>query len=688
MGGIGKTELAMVVANQLAEQFPDGQIVVELFGTSNPLTPERAVQEAIRAFDREAKLPDDLPSLQALYRQHCSGKRLLVLADDAKDEAQVRPLLPPAGCALLGTSRPHIELEGMQTHALGTLSPAEAEALLLQICPRIGDDAPELAKLCGYLPLALRVSATFLKRRPTRPVAAYLQNLRDEQARMTHLRDPKDPALNVEVSLALSYNALSAEAQQAFRQLGVFVGDFTLEAAEAVVAVDSNTATDLLEELYLNSLLEYDPTTERYKLHDLTRDFALARLDDERPTRLRHAWYYAQIAKNADNLYWKGQVFKGLTLFDQERHQIEAGWRWVRASSSVRSMSELVLTYTDAIGRMSELRYNTKHERIPHLEIGLKVAQQQGRRFYEARILGNLGRSYWLIGDPGHAAEILEQALTIIQDLANQQHKSEILNNLGLAFRDLSRPYKSIEYHEQAILAAREEGNRRIEGDALGNLGIVYWRLDDLERAVEFLEQDVAISHEIGNSYGESNALGILGLVYVDLGKLHTAIEYQTQAMTIASNMGDRRGESNALGNLGIAYWHLGDLERAIEFLERDVSTSHEVGNYHGEALALGMLGNIYRDKGYFTEAIDNYKEALKLFNYIGDHKWRATFSWDLGKLYAHNNDLARAVAYMKIYVDYKKDNEYIVPEKDLKEFERVHQRLVDSMKGFNTDTT
>jgi hypothetical protein len=301
MGGIGKTELSMVVANQLAEQFPNGQIVVELFGASNPLTPERVVQEAIRAFDREAKLPDDLPSLQALYRQHCSGKRLLVLADDAKDEAQVRPLLPPAGCALLVTSRPRIELAGMQTHALGTLSPAEAEALLLTICPRIGDDAPELAKLCGYLPLALRVSATFLKRRPTRLVAAYLQNLRDEQARLAHLRDPKDPALNVEASLALSYNALPLDVQQAFAQLGVFVGDFTLEAAEAVVQVDSSTAAELLDDLYLNSMLEYDEASERYDLHDLARAFALARLEDERPARLRHVRYHINMLQPVKN---------------------------------------------------------------------------------------------------------------------------------------------------------------------------------------------------------------------------------------------------------------------------------------------------------------------------------------------------------------------------------------------------
>ncbi|NJL34044.1 MAG: hypothetical protein HC893_09490, partial [Chloroflexaceae bacterium] len=287
MGGIGKTQLAYMLGKQLRDDFPDGQYELLLYGSTQPLAPERALQQIIRDFVPAAQLPDDLPTLTQQYRACLHGKRVLILADDAQDEVQVRPLLPPAGCALLITSRSHIELEGMQTHSLGTLSPVEAEKLLRQICPRIGDDAPELAQLCGYLPLALRVSATFLKRRPTRSVATYLNNLRDERARLAHLRDPKDPMLNVEASLNLSYSALPPDAQQTFAQLGVFMGSFPLEAAQQVVALpDAEPLEDLLEALMMASLLEYDRATERYDLHDLARAFALAHLPDERPARL------------------------------------------------------------------------------------------------------------------------------------------------------------------------------------------------------------------------------------------------------------------------------------------------------------------------------------------------------------------------------------------------------------------
>ncbi len=212
MGGIGKTELAYAAAQQLLKHFPDAQLLIELRGAgANPLTPEAALQTVIRAFEREAKLPDDVTQLQALYRDKLTGKRAIILADDAKDAAQVRPLLPPPGCALLITSRNRFVLPGMAGLDLGTL-PGDATAQpLLEICPRIRAYAPKLAQLCGYLALALRVSAGLLAASDIRDVARYLEQLAAE--RLKHLNDPDDPQTSVEASLRLSYDALPPAAQ-------------------------------------------------------------------------------------------------------------------------------------------------------------------------------------------------------------------------------------------------------------------------------------------------------------------------------------------------------------------------------------------------------------------------------------------------------------------------------------------
>src|SRR5262249_3863826 len=147
---------------------------------------------------------DDLAQLQARYQATLEGKRMLILADDAKDIAQVRPLIPPPGCALLVTGRARFTLPGMATCDLEALPEAEAMELLLEICPRIGEAAARLAQLCGCLPLALRISASVLASDDTLGVARYLKRL--DRERLAALRDPDEPEADVEASLRLSFD--------------------------------------------------------------------------------------------------------------------------------------------------------------------------------------------------------------------------------------------------------------------------------------------------------------------------------------------------------------------------------------------------------------------------------------------------------------------------------------------------
>jgi hypothetical protein len=293
MGGIGKTELAYTVAQRLSEHFPDAQLLIELRGvSSSPLTAEQALQIVIRAFEREARLPDDLGQLKGLYNAALSGKRALILADDAQDAAQVRPLLPPSGCALLVTSRNRFSLPGMMALDLGILPSEEAERLLLEMCPRIGEHAGELAQLCGYLPLALRVSASLLKENDSRDVARYLGQLHTEQ--LKHLSDPDnvdDSQASVEASLRLSYEALGPVARDVLCQLSVFAVRFNQVAIEMVVSTE-NDLFETLELLRRRSLLEWDATAGLYGLHDLIREFGSARLKNRRAVYERaNRWY-------------------------------------------------------------------------------------------------------------------------------------------------------------------------------------------------------------------------------------------------------------------------------------------------------------------------------------------------------------------------------------------------------------
>lgn len=293
------------MAEKLREHYPEGHLLVELHGATKPVAPEQALQTVIRAFEREASLPDDLGQLQALYNQVLAGKRVLILADDAKDAAQVRPLLPPPGCALLVTTRNCFHLPGMRPFDLDTLDAPDAEKLLREVCERIGEHAGRLAKFCGYLPLALRVSAGVLAN-SSRSVEGYLEQL--EAERLKHLRDPDspdDPQASVEASLRLSYEALEPAAQAALCQLSVFVTSFDRDAALAVVEVEGDRE-ELLDRLLRRSLLEWDAASERYNLHDLVREFGAARLEDVDAVWLRYTRHYGRVADQARQLYHKG----------------------------------------------------------------------------------------------------------------------------------------------------------------------------------------------------------------------------------------------------------------------------------------------------------------------------------------------------------------------------------------------
>jgi tetratricopeptide (TPR) repeat protein len=530
MGGIGKTELALRVANLICDIFPDAQLVVQLFGATSPVSPERALQSVIRAFEPTAKLPDDLSSLTQLYQACLHGKRALILADDARDAAQVRPLLPPAGCAMLITSRTSFNLPGMRRFDLGMLTQADAENLLLDIAPRISAHAPALAQLCGYLPLALRVSAGILANDNTRSVSRYLEQLQSD--RLRYLRDPDkpdDPAANVEASLQLSYDALPTEAQQVFANLSVFTSSFDLAAAESVILDTQSTISDTLNLLVRRSLVDYDNATMHYSLNELVRAFALSQLQDPKPSRkrtyqLRHARYYQQVASHAEfELYLAGKQLEGLALFDRERQQIDGSWQWVMQQPLAEDTDLLLIDFAKATVYLGDLRYDTRRERISQLEMHLQAARRQSRRQDEGNSMINLGVAYSKIGDYQRAIEYHEQGLAIARELGDRRAEGTALDNLGRVYTYLGEYQRAIDYHEQGLAIARELGDLRNEGSALGNLGFAYANLGDYQQAVELYKRALEIMRMIGDRTGEAHTAWDLARHYKEQGQLKEA---------------------------------------------------------------------------------------------------------------------------------------------------------------------
>jgi tetratricopeptide (TPR) repeat protein len=656
MGGVGKSELAYVVAHRLKDTFPDAQLVVELRGaSSSPLTPEAALQTVIRAFEREAKLPDDLGQLKGLYNALLSSKRVLILADDAKDAVQIRPLMPPSGCALLVTSRNRFNLPGMVAIDLGVLSSEEAETLLLEICPRIEQHVGQLAQLCGYLPLALRVSASLLKENDSRDVTRYLEQLRVE--RLKHLSDPDNPdnsQASVEASLRLSYDELEPVTQSALHQLSVFPTSFDLGAAKVVVVVGRDVE-EVLELLRRRTLLEWDAAAERYDLHDLVREFAAARLEEANAVLLRHAQYYETVLRAANSAYRQGgaALMRGLILFDTERVNIEAGQSWTAMHANTNdTAARLCIAYPSSALFVLLLRHDPQTT-IHWCEPALQAAIRLKNRPMEGALLGNLGLGYFHLGAARRAIEYYEQQLIIMREIGNRWVEGTTLLHLGNAYAALGEIRRAIDCQEQALRIAREVGDRHGEANALAGLGIAHRSLGDTQRAIDLHTEALVIAREVGDPRSEVSVLCGLGNVYTDLSDARSAIDCYQQALAVTRKLSDRRTEGAILGNMGSACAVLGDAPKAIEFYKQALVMHREVGDRRAEGNILNNLGVTYMILGRLDQAIAFYEQWLLVARELGDQQGEAKGSWNLGQLLIQQGHLSRAVKLMQVLVNY-----------------------------------
>jgi hypothetical protein len=321
MGGVGKTALALKLAEDLSPHYPDGGIFLDLKGVADegqtPLTPSEIMAHVIRAFHPESRLPEGEAELSGHYQSVLHGRRVLLLMDNAAGASQVAPLSPPKGCLLLVTSRAHFTLPGLVARNLDELPHEDACDLLLRIAPRIGGAAGEIARLCDGLPIALRLAGGALSERPDLTPDSYLRQLTDEKKRLGLIDGP----------LKLSVQLLSGELKGLWCRLAVFPASFDAAAAAAVWGLELDPALDSLGIFVRSSLV--DGEDGRYRLHDLARLFADNHLDEagRRESQARHAEHYLQVVAAARDLYKKSgeSLLAGLRLFDSEWANIQAG---------------------------------------------------------------------------------------------------------------------------------------------------------------------------------------------------------------------------------------------------------------------------------------------------------------------------------------------------------------------------
>lgn len=668
MGGVGKTALAYSLAEKIRDRFPDGQLFVNMMGTSKrPLPPAEAMGQVIRSFDQKMPIPESEAEIANLYRTVLYGKRALLLLDNVLDESQARPLIPPSSCLLVITSRNKFSIPGLIPKDIVVLRLDKAAELLQRTASANVPDSPEsweeLARLCGCLPVALRAAAGFLANTPGSSPEKYIQDLHDERRRLG-LIGREGVEEDVVSKFSLSYGRLEAETARVFREISVFPSDFDALAEEEVCRDEGHIH---LNTLLRWSLVEYQRSGEdgqgRFHLHDLMRLFAIGRLmeDVDETARnaafQRHAVYYRDILKSADDLYKKGKenVLTGLRLFDLEWINIQAGWSWVESmaiqanklmasetSDDKELAQRLCISYlTDAGDYVLSLRPHP-HDQIRRLNIALVAARQLKERKGEGAILGNLGIAHKSLGETQKSLECHEQSLAIAREIGNRRGEGNALSSLGMAYKNLGEYEKGLELQKVALNIAREIRNQRGEGTALNRIGMVYKNLGDYKGALKYHKQALTIAREIGNRRGEGTALNRMGIAYKNLALTHDeekpeerrkilekALEFHEQALAIAREIRDRRGEGAALCNIGSIYRNFGEADKAIEFYEQHLAIARNIGDRRGEGAALGNMGVAYYDLGNYPKAIELQDKSLTIARDIKDRRREGNALWN-----------------------------------------------------------
>ena len=605
MAGVGKTALALHWAHRVRDDYPDGQLYVNLRGfdaAESVADPSDVLRAFLQALDvPPGRIPGTLDERAALYRTVLGDKRVLVVLDNARDEEQVRPLLPAAGgCAVVVTSRDRmaglVAAQGARPVMLDVLSEAEAYTLLTARAgaARVAAEPDAAAEIIAYtarLPLALTIAAARIATHPGFPLSTFAAELRAPAGPLDALADG-----DVRRVFSWSYLACSKEARRLFRLLGLHPGpDLTVTAAAALADLPEAEAAPLLAELTrLHLLAQHRPG--RFAFHDLLRAYA---------------GELARSAEDPDEL-----TAARLRMYDHYlRHACAAGDalqpQWLKVPMPAATAAP-PMTQAEATA------WFTEEDRV--LPGILRDAADTGADAYPWRLAAYLVCFYapgarW--SESGPLQRLALEAATRSGDLLGQATARRLLARAD------SRTGR---------LADADEGMRTARdlyaglGDLLGeaqaehNLSEICLQSDRPADAIGHSRRAVELYRRAGYRAGLARALNAVGWVAANMGDYDETIVNCSEALAIQEAGGDLNGQAATTDSLAVAYEARGEVALAATMYERSAALFQASGDRFHEAEVLSHAGAAHHDLGNADQAGRCWQEALDIYREIGSH--------------------------------------------------------------------
>lgn len=635
MAGVGKTTLAVHLAHLVAEHFPV-RLFLDLRGHSageRPMPLCAALAALLRAMGVPgASLPEELDARAALWRSELSGRHALLVLDNAASTAQLTPLLPgDTDSLILVTSRRRLAgLEATVSLSLDVPPARDAVALLRAV---VGDERAaaaaieEITRLCGRLPLAIRVAGARLRHRGAWSPDYLASRLRERRL----LAELAVEDSSVAAAFAVSYGHLGAVQRRLFRLLGLMPGpDLDRYQAAVLAGTDERSAEALLEEL-VDAHLVLEPAAGRYCLHDLLREYARTRADAEEPraaeslARLLRA--LVRTAAEAAGLleptaHWPRPPAgdhphagppltsraEAMAWLAMERRNLVAAVRYAAGAGLATEAWQLAAS----LSYFCYLR-GFLDDWITTHRVALAAARAAGDRTGESIMATNLENAYRRRGRWRDALGELRNALAQHEKSGDKRQVATTLGRIGAVYGDLGMRRVAAAHHHRALSIRREIGDRIGEANSLNNLASLFNRDDRHGEAIACSRAAVGGFREVGDRAGEGRALNNLGTAYTAAGRFDEALRCLEAALTLRRGCRDRRGEANTLANLAVLHRRWGRPQAAIGFLERALAIARNICDPDGECDLLHDLGAALLLVGRRAEALTRFSEALTI---------------------------------------------------------------------------
>ena len=594
--GTGKTALAVRFGRQVARRFPGGQLFVNLRGL-DPATPPLEPAEALRFFLDALgvpphRIPADIEGRSALFRSLLDGNRMLIVLDNARNVAQVRPLLPGApGSLVMVTSRNEmtglVAAEGAVPLTLDVLSDAEAHEMLAR---RLGQDrvaaepeaAEEIISSCARLPLALGIMVGRAAGRPKRPLTELAAELRNARSRLDAL-EADDPVTNVRAVLSWSYDQLSEPAARMFRLLGVHPGrDISLSAAASLAGMARADAGAALRELTRTHMVaEYLPA--RFTFHDLLRAYAAdqAERHDPEPGRraavhrvLDHYLHTAMAASHRFSPFRSALQLaspqpgvlpaevadkdQAMAWFDAEVPVLLALIAFADASGFDAHAWQIPWTLGPFFNRRGRWQDYTATQ-----QIALAAARRLGDPLALAHAHHLLGHAQAEMGLYEAADPNFRRALDLFRELGDRANEAVVLNGLAGMLEKQERYPEALAVALDALRMLKAVGHWWTQATLENGVGWLYAHLGQYDQALTHCQRALSLHRDSGHRGGTADTLDSIAFVYLHLDDIAQAKAHYTKAIEAYREIGAPFGEGNSLAGLGDALLAEGDPQAA-----------------------------------------------------------------------------------------------------------------------------